>query len=118
MNMIGRILLILAVFALVMEITYAIVNSRSPSGAGFTQRFEPGNRQFASPQGAAPGFQNGERPEFPSEGRNEFRGERSGGRSLFGAFRNIAIIGTIVAMIVLPKAWIQKRKREAQITAG
>jgi hypothetical protein len=118
MKMIGRILIILAVFALIMGITYVVINSRRPSGSGFIQVFEPGNRQFAPPDGAAPGVQNGERPEFPGGGRNEFRGERGGGGWLFGALRNIAIIGLIVALVVIPKAWTQKRRRAAQSASG
>jgi hypothetical protein len=117
MKIIGRILIILAVFALVMGITYGIVNARSSSGSGITPRFEPGNGRFAPPDGTPPGFQNGERPEFPGRGR-EFRGERGGSGWLFEALKNIAIIGIIVALIVIPKSWIQKRKRAANTAAG
>jgi hypothetical protein len=114
MKIVGRILLILVVFVLVMGITYVIVNARSSSSSGVPPRFEQANGRFAPPDGAPPGFENGERPDFPGGGR-EFRGERGSGGWLFGALKNIAIIGIIVALIVVPKSWIQKRKKAAQI---
>ena len=114
MKIVGRILIILAVLALVMGITYVIVNTRGSSAPGF----EPGNERFSASNGAPPGFPEGGRPEFPGGGRNEFRGERGGGGWLLEALKNIAIIGIIVALIVVPKSWIQKRKKETQIPAG
>lgn len=117
MKTLGRILIILAVFALVMGITYGIVNARSSSNSGVPPRFEQANERFAQPNGALPGSPNGERSELPGGGR-EFRGVRGGGGWLFGALKNIAIIGIIVALIVVPKSWIQKRKRSAQIATG
>jgi hypothetical protein len=117
MKTIGRILIILAVFAMVMGIAYVIVNARSSSGSGFPPGFEQGNGRFAPPDGAPPGFENSERPEFPGGGR-ELRGERGGGGWLFEALKNIVIIGIIVALIVLPKSWVQKRRRAAHVTAG
>ena len=117
MKIVGRVLIILAVFALVMWITYVIVNARSSSSAGVPPRFEQANGRFAPPDGAPPGFENGERPALPGGGR-EFRGERGGGGWLFGALKNIAIIGFIVVLIIVPRSWIQKRKRTTQIAAG
>ncbi len=117
MKTLGRILIILAVFALVMGVTYVIVNARSSLVPGTTDRFEPGNGRFTPPDGASPGFQNGGQPQFPREGR-EIRGERGGAGWLFGAFKNIVIIGIIVVLVVIPKSWMQKRKRTAQIAAG
>ena len=102
MKIVGRILIILAVFALFMGITYVIVNTRGSSAPGF----EPGNERFSASNGAPPGFLEGERPEFP------------GGGWLLEALKNIAIIGIIVALIVVPKSWMQKRKKETQIPAG
>jgi len=115
MKLIGRILIILAVFALVMGITYVIVNGRSSS----TSATLPGNEGFSRSNGAPPAFPEGGRPGFPG-GRNEFRGERGGGGGwLFETLKNVAIIGIIVVLIVIPKSWIQKRKRAAaQVAAG
>ena len=61
MKIVGRILIILAVLALVMGITYVIVNTRGSSAPGF----EPGNERFSASNGAPPGFPKGGRPEFP-----------------------------------------------------
>jgi hypothetical protein len=64
-----------------------------------------------------PPFPNGiGHPELPGCGGREFRGERRAGW-LFETVKNIAIIGFIVALIVVPKSWIQKRKRAAQVSA-
>ncbi len=116
MKTLGRILIVLAVFALVMGITYGIVNARSSSNSGVPSRFEQANERFAPPNGTLPGSPNGERSEFPGGGR-EFRGERGGGW-LFGILKNLVIIGIIVALIALPKSWRQKRKKAVQIAAG
>jgi hypothetical protein len=117
MKIVGRILIILAVFALVMGVTYVIVNARGTSASGITNRLESGNGRFTPPEGAPQGFQNGQQPQFPREGR-EFYGERDGGEWLLEAFKNIAIIGVIVALIAIPRSWMQKRKRTAQTAAG
>jgi hypothetical protein len=111
MKIIGRALIILAVFALVMGITYGIVNASSSSASGFSPR----NESFTNSNGASPAFPGGGRPEFRGRDRNEFRG---GGGWLFETLKNVAIIGIIVALIVVPKSWLQKRKRTEQITAG
>jgi hypothetical protein len=118
MRILGRILIILAVFALVMGITYLIVNARGSSAPGAMPGFEPGNERFSASDGAPPGFPEGGRPEFPGGGRNEFRGERRGGGWLFGALKNIAIIGIIVALIVVPKRWLEKKRRAAKVADG
>lgn len=117
MKTLGRILIILAVFALVMGITYVVVNARSTSSPGVPPGFEQANGRDAPPDGLPQGFENGERPEFPGEGR-EFHGDRGGSEWLFEALRNIAIIAIIVALVEIPKSWIQNRKRTAQIAAG
>jgi hypothetical protein len=114
MKTLGRTLIILAVLALAMGIAYMIVHSHSSSTP---PGFAPGNERFSRLNGAPPAFPEGERPEFPGEGR-EYRDGRGGGGWVFGAIKNIAIIGIIVALIVVPKSWIQKRKKTAQIAIG
>ena len=61
MKILGRILIILAVFALVMGITYAVVNTRGSSGPGATPGFQPGKEGFSQSNGAQ-GFPEGGRP--------------------------------------------------------
>ena len=97
MKTLGRILIILTAFALVMGITYAAVNTGTAGTSSNSSRLEPGER---------PAFQNGERPEI--------RGER-GGNWMYGAIKNIGIVAIIVALIVFPKGWLQNRKRIAQM---
>ncbi len=74
MKILGRILIILAVFALVMGITYAVVNARGSSGPGTTPGFQPGKEGFSQSNGAQ-SFPGGGRPAFPGGDRNESRGE-------------------------------------------
>jgi hypothetical protein len=116
MKTIGRILIILAVFALVMGAAYVIVNAGGSALPGGTSRFAQGNGRPAPPDGALRNPANGTRPEFPGRERNEFRGGRGG--VLFGAIKNITIIAIIVALIVGPKSWIRKRRKPAQAAAG
>jgi hypothetical protein len=82
----GRILMILAVCAFVMGITYLLVNAGTS-----------GNSTNAV------GF-----------GRVEFRGEHGGGW-MFGAIKNTGIVSIIVVSIVLPKGWLRKRKLAVQL---
>jgi hypothetical protein len=116
MKTLGRILIILAVFALAMGVTYVIVNAGSSSSSGALPAFGQGNGRFA-PQDGASGFADGTQPNFTGRERNESDGERGGSGWLLGAIRNILVIGMIVAIIVLPKSWMEKRKRSAQVTA-
>lgn len=108
MKTLGRIFIILAVFVLVMGITYVTVN------AG------------ASSLGGAPRFENGERP-FPPNGQfqpgqrllgGDFEGRREGGERgfgmmglIFGFIKNTVIIAVVVALIAVPRSWMRNRKR-------
>lgn len=109
MRTLGRILIILFVFALVMGLTYTIVNASSSSSPANGPSFERGE---------------GERPEIPGGGRpDDFRGEEEG-RGLgfglgmiLGAIRNSAIIGVIVALVVKFQNRMRKKKQDPQVTA-
>jgi hypothetical protein len=105
MKTLGRALLILAVFALMMGITYVSVTAGT-SGSNLTQ-FQRGDGQ--------PNFANGQRPEFPGGERNEDHDERGGGGLMFGIIKNTLVITIVVMLIVLPKAWLQRKKRIAQV---
>ena len=100
MKTLGRILIVLAVFALVMGITYVAVNAGGNSSGGMPQ-FE--NRE-------RPQFANGERPEFPDGGRPE-GGERDGGGWMFGLIKNVGIIAIITVLIAAPRSLMKNRKR-------
>ena len=117
MKTLGRILIILVAFALVMGITYTVVNAAS-SSVGATA-FERGGEGLPRPQGVQPQLSNGERPEFPGGEGREFRGDRGGGfRWILGAVKNIGIIAIIVAAVVWLKNFLQKRNRETQQVSG
>ena len=109
MKTIGRIFIILAVFAIVMGITYIVVNAGGNSSVGIP-RFENGERlQFA----------NGERPQFPGgefEGRRE-GGERGGGGWMFGLVKNIGIVAVVTILIALPRSIVRNRKRSVPAIA-
>ena len=86
MKTLGRILIIVLAFAIMMGITYSVVNaSRSSTNA--------------------PAFQRGGDGFAPNDAQPEFRSE-DGGNSLgmlFGVLKNTIIVAAIVALIVLPK---------------
>ncbi len=101
MKILGRIILILLVFALVMGLTYVLVKVGGPSAGT-----------------AAPAFGRDAGVFRPGGARPEFRGERDGRGAgwIFGMIRNIGIIAVIVALIVIPKNIGRKKIRN--IPAG
>ena len=117
MKTLGRILIILAVFALVMGVTYVAINAGGTSISG-APRFENNDR---------PQFANGERP-FPSDGQFQpgqrpegFEGRERGGGGvgglMFGFIKNIVIITVVVVLIAAPRSWFRNRKRVVPVAA-
>lgn len=106
MKTLGRVLIILVVFALVMGITYVVVNAGGNSSSGMPQ-FE--NRE-------GPQFANGERPEFPAGVRPEGR-ERGGGGWIFGLIKNAGIVTIVTVLIAVPRSLMRNRKRAAPVAA-
>jgi hypothetical protein len=101
MKTLGRILIIVAAFVLVLGITSLVVNSTSSSTTA--PAFERGGEGL-------PQFPNSERPEFPGGERPEFRGAGPrGGGWMFGLVRNIGVIAIIVALLAVTKSF-QRRK--------
>jgi len=106
MKTLGKILVILVVFAVAMGITYFAVNASGSSSTDLPQ-FENRERPFP----ANGQFEPGERPEFSGgefEGRE--RREGDGGGLMFGLIKNVGIIAILVTILVVPKNLI-KRKR-------
>jgi hypothetical protein len=114
MKTLGRILIILVTFALVMGITYAAVNAVNSST---TVRSFGGGEGFPRPECAQPQFPNGQRPESPGGEGREFRGQVSGLRLILGTAKNVVPIGVIVASVVWLKDFLEKRKRVVQQAA-
>jgi hypothetical protein len=113
MKTLGRIMIILAAFALVMGITYTAVNAASSSIG--VPAFEGGEDGFQRPEGVQPPVANGERPEFSGGEGREFRSDRGGAlRLILGAVRNTGIVAIIVAAVVWLKNFQRKRDRETQ----
>ena len=110
MKTLGRILIILAVFALVMGITYVAVNAVSSSmgSPAFAQRGEGAPR----PEGAQAPLPNGGRPEGPRGEGREFRG-RGILNLVFGFIKNTVIVGIIVAGVVWLKNFLDDKRRAA-----
>lgn len=110
MKTLGRILIILAAFAMVMGLTYMAVNavSSSTGGLAFGQRGEGSPR----PEGAQPQFPNGARPEGARGEGREFRG-RGILSMVFGFVRNTAIVAIIVAGVVWLKNYLDDKRRAA-----
>lgn len=101
MKTLGRILIVLAVTALVTTALYLIVNA---SGTGTSADFQS-RREQLQPSGSRPDFEAG-RPE---------RDEMSGGW-MFGLTKNLGVISVLVTILVLPKS-VGKRKRLAAVKA-
>ncbi len=94
MKTLGRVVIILCAFALVMGLTYmAVTAGNSSTGA------------------AAPAFERGGGFPRPDGARREFRGEGGGGW-IFGMIRNVGIIAVLVALVTIPKDFMQKRRRQ------
>jgi|KBSSwiStaDraftv2_1062776.scaffolds.fasta_scaffold1850527_2 hypothetical protein len=102
MKTLGRVLIILAAFALIMGIAYMTVNAVSASGnAPALQRRGEG---FPQPEGARP----------PG---GEGRGGGSILRLTFGFVKNVGIVAIIVALVVWFKDFLEKRRRTAHQVA-
>lgn len=95
MRTLGRILIILVTFTIVMGIAYVAIDAGASSTT--MPAFEKGEEiQLEGRQG--------ELSHFPGQGRDEFDEEgRAGGRWLFGLLKNLGIIAVIVVLVTLPK---------------
>jgi len=102
MKTLGRILIILLAFTLVMAITYTAVNAASSSIG--VPAFKRGGEGLPRPEGVRP--PNG-------EGR-EFRRGAGGLRWIMGIVKNMGIIAIIVALVVWLKDFMRKRTRDTQ----
>jgi len=93
----GRILIILAAFALVMGITYMVVNANNTSGAA--PAFEGGADGFPQHDAQGAAFANGERPDVDAQG----------GSWIFGLVRNVGVIAIVVALVDVSKRLVPSR---------
>ena len=104
MKILGRILIIMAVFSIVTGLIVTIVNASGMNAHAIddTAQFRPQN------------FGNGSELRPPNlENRPPERGERDGGASrlVLGMIKNVVVIGFLVTVIVWPKSIAKKRKK-------
>src|ERR1051326_967161 len=96
MKILGRIVIILAAFAIVMGLTYVAVNAVSGSTSSLAR--------------TEPGFDRGPESTPHLEGeRHDFGGVARPLRLIAGLIKNVGIVAVIVAMITIPKS-LMKRK--------
>ena len=99
MKTLGRVLMILIAFTIMMGITYTAVSASGSSTNASV--FQNGNEGFA-----------------PSNGdTHEFR-EAGGGNGIgviFGLLKNIIIVAVIVALVAFPKNLLQQKRRTGPI---
>lgn len=100
MKTFGRILVILAMFLLVMGITYVVVKANSSSTTA--SAFETGTDERSLPEGVQAPLQNGERPDFDGDFER-------GGSWLVGTIKNISLIAIIVVIFALPKRFLRQK---------
>ena len=97
MKTLGRVLVILIAFAVMMGITYSAVSAGGSSSAN------------------APAFQNGE-GFTPDTGPREFRDASLGGIGMMlGLLKNIVIVAVITALAAFPKNLLQQQRRAAPV---
>lgn len=109
MKTLGRILVILVAFTIVMGITYAAVNASNSSSADMPM-FERGREGGVRPEDGQPEFPNGGRPKFRGGGRHE--GSRGGGW-MFGLIKNAGVVAIIVALIAVPRSLTRRKPNPA-----
>lgn len=99
MKTLGRVLIILTAFVIVMGTTYFTVNAGGSSSTS-VPAFERGGGEGFTP--------NGERPESRGVGSSGFG-------LMFGMLKNMIIVAVIVALIVFPKNLLQQRCRAVPV---
>ena len=104
MKTFGRILMIVVAFAIMMGITYSVVNASGVT-SNRTPEFQRGDDGFAPT--------NGERREFHDDDHDERGG--SGFGLMFGLIKNTIIVAFIVALIAFPKKLLQQKRRMVPI---
>lgn len=105
MKTLGRTLIILTAFSIVMGITYLVVNTGSSS----TSTNMPAPEREQRVEGVAPQFSGDERFEFHDEDR-----EGEGGW-IFGLIKNVGIIAIVIALTSLLKKIPQRKIVSARV---
>jgi len=97
MKTLGRVLVILVAFAIMMGVTYTVVNAGGSSTN--TPAFQRGGESFSVNDGPR---------EFQDRGGN-------GVGMMFGLLKNIMIVAMVVALIAFPKNLLQQRRKSVPV---
>jgi len=101
MKIIGRILIILVVFAVLSGLMVATVNASGSNTSSFD----------GAPQLHADGDMGG-RPEHGE------RGAAGGSRWMFGLLKNVGVMAVLVTIIAWPKSVAKKKRKQAAINSA
>ena len=99
MKILGRILIILIAFTIMMAITYTAVSASGSSSN--TATFQHSGEGFT--------LSNGEQHEFRDEGAG------NGFGMIFGLLKNAVIVAVIVVLVAFPKNLLQQRRRAVSV---
>jgi hypothetical protein len=111
MKIIGRILLILAVFSALSGLMVVAVNASGTSAVpsdlnGASSQFRPtggGDGEGTRPEGG--GF------------RPEHGGERGGAGGMFGLVKNLGVMVVLVTIIALPRSLAKKKRKQEAVNS-
>ena len=107
MKILGRTILILAVFAILSGLMVTAVNASGTNAPDFD-----GAPQFR-PDGDGDGF----RPEGGENRRERGEGGLNGPRWLFGLIKNVGVMAVLVTIIVVPKSIAKKKRKQGATSA-
>jgi hypothetical protein len=120
MKIIGRVLIILAVFSALSGLMVLAVNANGSSAPNF----DGARPQFAVEEGWEGEFIRPEGGEF-NPGNDQVRPERGereglGGGShwMFGMVKNVSVMAVLVILIVLPRSFAKKKRRQAAVNSA
>jgi len=118
MKTLGRILIILLAAALVTGAWVALVNG---IGANLSMPFDRrGGDESRPPQGdqASAGFPEGGIPEGMPLGRDGERGGLSLARLAAGLVKDVGVMAVLVALVVVPKNLLDRRRKKTEPQPG
>lgn len=117
MKILARTLIILVVFAALSAAMVTAVNASGMNAMSFQREgveFRPGGEMEGFPPA---GFRPDGGEDFEEHGE---RGEGRGGVTglMFGAVKNIGVIGLLVTLVVLPKSVAKKNRKKVEIKSA
>jgi hypothetical protein len=110
MKIIGRILIILVVFAALSGLMVAGVNASGSNAPDFdgASQFRPDGGEGLRPEGDE---------NRPDRGERSERGGAGGSRWMFGLLKNVGVMAVLVTIIAWPKSVAKKKRKQAAISS-